>query len=305
MACATCVPNSPPTTTCVCERTAQQAALSTPPLETPFPVPDYPPADWFEGPPSWVPEWRAEHGLEIGVDDRSGEDRSLRLTVTDDGRVGGWFYQQGVCLVDGQAGCWEPPPSATGYALFHQQDVVTDDGKLIKVGVIGNVGGHASPFVGPSTAQRHYADPDSQLIICRAGDDATGGWIAGSMVPGLSWSDVALVRRSALSGDWRPMDRKWFRFAGVRPTDPQGYDCVGPTLVNRPGLPLIRQFARTASMPVYLGGLGGVQLDQEVTMIRLPNGTTIDDASLDLLAAALAARTAAPGDVPIDRKSVV
>lgn len=267
-------------TPCACQgdHGAVTATLATLPMREAFPVPEYPPSEWFEGPPTWVAAYRAEHGLDVGIDPATGEDMSHHLTVTDDGRVGGYFFQRGTCLTEGPGECWQPPPSATGYTMFHQQDVVTNDGHLLKVGVIGNVHGHASPFVGPAQAQKHYADPSAQMIVCRAGDDTIGGWIAGAMVPGSTYADVALVRRCALSGDWRPMDPNWFKQAGVRPTDPIGYDCVGPTLVNRPGLPLIRKYARAASAPVYLGGLGGVQLEaQEVPMIvQRPDGTTVE-----------------------------
>lgn len=296
------------TTGCTCNTTtltavAAATALLTPPMADPFPTIEYAPSEWFDGPPRWVPAWRAAHSLPTGIDPATGENLAYRLTITDDGRVGGWFFEKGTCLVEGPGECWQPPPSATGYALFHQQDVVTDKGQLLRVGAIGNVGGHASPFVGPSTAQKHYADPSAQLIVCRAGDDEIGAWIAGALVPGVKWADVALLRRSALSGDWRPMDLRWFKAAGVAPSDPDGYDCVGPTLVTRPGLPLIKKFARAAALPVYLGGSGGVQLDQEVPamIIQQADGTTIEltDAELgQAVSAYLETRTAAEAAPP-------
>lgn len=247
--------------TCSCEHPpAELPALlaALPALSTPFPTPDYPPAEWFER-PSWL---------------AAGQ----RITVTDDGQVAGYFYEAGQCIVHMHDAC--PQPSPTGYAAFHQQEVQTEEGAMVRVGAIGNVGGHASPFSDVSTAARHYADPSCQMIVCRAGDDEHGGWIAGALVPGLTHADVALVRRSALSGDWRPMPRQWFSAAGVRPNDPIGYDCIGPTLVTRPGLPLVRAFARAASAaPVLLGGLGGVSLtDDGGSTVRatLEDGTVVD-----------------------------
>lgn len=271
---------------CSCNATRVATVTRTAALADPFPVPQQPPRAWFDR-----PDW-----LEPGQ----------RLTITDEGQVAGYFYQHGVCIVDGTHECWEPPPSPTGYAMFHQGEVVTAEGEHLAVGVIGNVGGHASPFVGPSTAQRHYADPNCQLVVCRAGDDEHGGWIAGALVPGVTEADVALVRRSALSGDWRPMNPQWFRLAGVAPLDPHGYDCVGPTLVNRPGLPLLRAFSvRAASVaPVWLGGMGGVQLPDstggQTMKVTRPDGTVLDlhpEHDAAVIASLLdETRTAAPMD---------
>jgi hypothetical protein len=100
------------------------------------------------------------------------------------------------------------------------------------------------------------------------------------MVPRATYGDVALVRRSALSGDWRPMPSPWWTAHGVQAGAVkacQGYDCIGPTLVTRPGLPLVQQFRQAA----ILGGAGGVQLETEYEMsnahttIDLGNGVTV------------------------------
>lgn len=233
------------------QASARTAAVKTQPFSEPFPVPEYPPADWF-GPPTWVDEWRKAHNMPPAVESDGKGGSILRLTVTDDGRVGGWFYNDGVCLVDGTCSmranahdCWMPGPSPTGYQRFHQQDVVTADGTVLQVGVIGNVGGHASEYVSHGAASAHYANPDAQMMIVRSGDDGSGGWIAGSVVPGSTYRDAALLRRSSLSGDWR-----WFAPDALNPEG--GYDCLGPTLVNRPGLALVQVRAASAAHPDYL-----------------------------------------------------
>lgn len=234
-----------------CAERDAKLAYATGPFDEPFPVPSYPPASWFD-----KPEW-----LQPGQG----------LTITDDGQVAGYFYERGTCLLGGGADCWQPPPSPTHYAAFHQQDVVVEGGETLRVGVIGNVGGHASPAVNASTAARHYADPNCVKIVARAGDDEHGAWVAGSLVDGLTYRDVALVRRAALSGDWRGMDDRWWVQAGVsRHVAAQAgyYDCIGPTFVNRPGLPLLKAYqpakAASAAPPVYLGGLGGVEIAEEM-----------------------------------------
>ena len=258
---------------------ARTAALATLPFAEAVHVPEYPPLSWFQR-PDWVEEYRAEHGF--GASSEMGEDghEILRLTVTDDGRVGGYWYHTGVCIVDrtatlrpGQHQCWYPEPSPTGYARFHQQDVVVLDdsqvaaaddgvpgGRLLLIGVVGNSGGHASETAAPSVAARHYADPNAQLMVVRVGDDEHGGWLAGALVPGSTWGDVALLRRCALSGDWR-----WYQPDRVNPKG--GYDSLGPTLVTRPGLALVRpQRAASAEHPDW-------RPDDDVIVARLAQVT--------------------------------
>jgi hypothetical protein len=241
-------------TDCTCETTAR-AGAATEPFDSLFPVPPYPPADWFSERPDWLtPE--------------------TKIAVDDDGRVAGYFYSAGSCLVHNAAAC--PKPSPTGYAAFHQQEVAVADGTLVRCGVIGNVNGHADPYATVDSASAHYADPSKQLISCCAFDDEHGGYILGALVPHATYGDVALIRRSALSGDWRPMPPSWWHAHSIAASvvrDAEGYDCIGPTLVTRPGLPLVRSFGRAAA----LGGMGGVQLegDGNVTTIDLGNGTII------------------------------
>lgn len=296
-------------TSCACSsheapgipRQARQARVATAPFSDPFPAPEYAPPEWMEPDAEWLEPWRQTNGYGPSRDETTG---ILRLTVTDEGRVGGFFYEEGVCIVDetatrqpGDHECWQPPPSPTDYARFHQQDVVVASGQVRLAGVVGNVGGHASPFASLSAASRHYADPNAQMFVCRAYDVETprrGGYLAGALLPGLTFGDVALLRRSALSGDWR-----WFAPDEIQPRG--GYDCLGPTLVTRPGLALVRAFRVAGAHPVYLGGSGGVAIADDPgevrdgkivslyaphrpptaggTMpptVRLPDGTTID-----------------------------
>lgn len=274
---------------------ARTAALATAPLTDVFPAPEYVPDEWFKPDLTWLHEWRAQYA------DPADPFGSMRLVVTDEGRAGGMFFEAGVCLVEsgdprGSGECWQPDPSPTGYGLFHQGDAVTASGKLVRVGAIGNVGGHASPFARVDAAQRRYADPNCQLLVVKAHDlfDARGAYqgacVVGAVVPGVTYGDVALLRRSALSGDWRPMPDQWFAMNNVPHQAAAAvdyYDCVGPTLVTRPGLATIRRYAAPARVaaagehlgPVYLGGVGGVQLEQgedPMHVLRLANGNTIE-----------------------------
>lgn len=255
-------------------RAREAATMGT--FDEPYPTPLYPPRNWFD-----KPDW-----LEPGQG----------LTVTDDGQVAGYFYQAGACLVHMHGAC--PKPSPTGYAAFHQQDAIVSDGETLRVGAIGNVNGHASEYSSVSVAQAHYADPDAQMIICRAGDDDHGGWFAGALVPGLTYGDVALVRRCALSGDWRPMPASWWQAHGIprrAVTEAEGYDCIGPTFVTRPGLPLVRQYARTAATLARW-----FDPEENTVIITAPDGTIIEGEPENVVSALLtmlgSARTAASPD---------
>jgi hypothetical protein len=240
-------------------------AAATEPLATPFPVPAYPPAEWFTEKPEWL---TPETGL----------------SVDDEGRVAGYFFHHGQCLVHDASAC--PRPSPTGYAAFHQSEVITASGEPINVGVIGDVGGHADPYATAAAALAHYSDPAKQLVIARAYDDDIGGVILGSVVPEtgkprrpVNYGDVALLRRSATSGDWRPMAPQWWEAFGIRQAavrECEGFDCIGPTLVNRGALPLVRRFTQGARAAAVLGGLGGVQLDDEELPTMADNATVID-----------------------------
>lgn len=202
----------------------------------------HPPMDWFFEPPEWF-------------------DDSTKIWIDSDGRAAGWYYHAGVCIIDGNEGeCWTPSPSPTGNELFHQGSMmVMDDGTptIIEVGVIGGGGEHAPAWMSPEAAAAYYADVTKQLLVGRIYDDpARGGFFLGCVLPEMTVAQVDMVRRSALSGDWR-----WRRqdLSGHRLN---AYDAIGPWLVTRPGLPLHRMgysVMRLASVdgspPVVVGSV--------------------------------------------------
>lgn len=226
-------------------RDAWQARASVPHL-TRIEVPETPPSEWFS-----KPDW-----LEPGQ----------KLTVLANGQAAGYWFQHGTCLVHDPTAC--PKPDPTGYRMFAQNGDI--DGT--PVGVIGNVHGHASPNATVQQAMAHYSDPDAAMLIGACGDDEHGAWFAGCLIPDKDWTgrDVAFLNRCALSGDWRPLpyDSPWWTQNGVAREAvmaAEGYSSLGPTLVTRPALPLVRSYAMAASAddrPVLLGGLGGIQLDE-------------------------------------------
>jgi hypothetical protein len=80
------------------------------------------------------------------------------------------------------------------------------------------------------------------------------------------------------------MPPQWWQSHGVTASlvnECEGYDCIGPTLVTRPGLPLVRSFNGPLRAAAILGGVGGIQLttegedDMPTQTIELPDGTKI------------------------------
>lgn len=205
--------------------------LSTQPQSTDlYPVSMYPSAEWFE--PTDVPA-------------------SLKVSVLPGGRIMGRFFQWGECVIhmSSPGNCWAPPSSPTNYESFHQSDVtaLASDGTMsvIKAGLL--VPGHAHPTASQADAMQHYNDASLGRAVVRAYEDEHGGYIVGALTPSATYGDAALVQASALSGHWSWRERMITAAAGVL----SGYDCLGPCLVARPGLPLKRtQVAAAYRQPV-------------------------------------------------------
>jgi hypothetical protein len=60
--------------------------------------------------------------------------------------------------------------------------------------------------MGYAAAAIHYDHTGDEVAVVRAGEDAFGIWVAGSMVPEADPNKAAKLRRSPLSGDWRAVD---------------------------------------------------------------------------------------------------
>lgn len=172
------------------------------------PAPLHPPAEWFTPPKGMKPD--------------------THIHVDDNGRVYGYVTHWGRCLLDGSNECWTPESSPSNYSLAHQGDTVVEDGSTIKTANIGGGEGHAPAMSGVSGVARWYQDTSTQLMRVRYGDDDEGIWFAGSLWPDVSELEIARLRASALSGDWR-----WIG-------DESRYDFLGSCCVNVPGLPLYR-----------------------------------------------------------------
>lgn len=172
-------------------------------------APVAPPREWFEDPHL---------------------DGPTHLTVTADGRVFGHAAPWEVCHVGIRNDCVMAPKDRTGYKFFKNGTVLTADGTSVRVGKITMDTVHAptrdafgrTPGLIPTEA--HYADTGKQIAVVAVGEDQFGIWVAGSVVPEASPEQVARLRRSPLSGDWRP--------------EPHGYELAGLLAVTDPGFPI-------------------------------------------------------------------
>lgn len=172
-------------------------------------APVAPPREWFEDPNLEAP---------------------THLTVTADGRIFGHAAPWEVCHVGIRNDCVMAPKDRTGYKFFKNGTVLTADGTSIRVGKITMDTVHAptkdsfgrTPGLVPTEA--HYADTGKQIAVVAVGEDRHGIWVAGAVVPEASPEQVARLRRSPLSGDWRP--------------EPHGYELAGLLAVTDPGFPV-------------------------------------------------------------------
>lgn len=129
-----------------------------------------------------------------------------RLTVTPEGRVFGHLAAWDECHSDlklqrGQ--CFLPPKSKINYAAFNLGEVYCSDGSTVLAGKIVMDTRHADISLGYSGAAIHYDNTGDEVAVVTAGEDQYGIWVAGSIVPEATTYDVAKLRRSPLSGDWR------------------------------------------------------------------------------------------------------
>lgn len=197
---------------------------------------EVPPATWYEDP---------------------GLPGPTPLTITDDGRVFGHIalWDQGHIGMSGQE--VRPPRSASGYRYFATGSVRARCGDCpadaiedVPVGVLTLGGGHAStaPGVSAAAAQAHYDEVGLAVAFVGAGEDRYGIWLAGTLAPGLTDSQVALLRASSPSGDWRV------------PPGGHGLELVAVCAVNVPGFPVARGRVHVAESQVMALAASGANL---------------------------------------------
>jgi hypothetical protein len=167
--------------------------------------PLYPPRAWFDDP---------------------GLAELTPITVTAEGRVFGHLADNDCHLSFLTGGQCVLPPAEGGFDWFHRPEIKTAEGELIAVGHITASTGHADLAASAARAIEHYDHTGAQVAVVRAGRDAYGIWVSGSLVPEATEQQVQMLRRSPLSGDWR-----WI--GGAR-------QLVAALCVNVGGFPVVR-----------------------------------------------------------------
>lgn len=153
-------------------------------------------------------------------------DKPTPVTITPDGRIFGHIALWNVCHTGIANACILAPHSKLNYAKFHQGTVLTSEGEEIRAGKITLGGGHAHARLGLIPATEHYDNTCTQVAVVCAGEDPLGIWFAGSLLPGLSAERIAELRRSPLSGDWRPDQSV------------NNLELIAALAVNSPGFPV-------------------------------------------------------------------
>lgn len=147
------------------------------------------------------------------------------LTVSEDGRVSGLIASFNRCHAGIMDECVMAPRSATGYKYFLNGQVMTADGRTVRVGKITMGTGHAGPNMRWMPAADHYDNTGTVAAIINVGENQYGIWAAGSTVSSLSEEQMQELRRSPISGDWRRVDGS--------------LELVAALAVNTPGFPII------------------------------------------------------------------
>lgn len=231
-----------------------------------------PPADWFEAPDGPVGE-----------------------LVSLDGRVQGYVARW--ADIDGTQMCHagyaadgdcEPVPRGGDYSYFHQGNVelTLDDGSRIHPGLLTMDIGHGpgDPTVDGQIA--HYDNPRAIAAAVVAGEDDTGIWMSGAVLPEVMRDPdrFTRLRLTPVSGHW----------SVTRPGGPM--ELIAVTAVNHPGFPQ-RTESGSYELAASLGAEAPLVLRLEASVMALAE--RIDQLLEHTASAASAASTAV---VPADEE---
>lgn len=187
-------------------------------------APIVPPKSWFKDP---------------------GLNQATPLTITDDGKVFGHIAAWQTSHIGMPGRSVKPPRSASQYAYFRNGVLRTDEGD-IQVGQLTLAGGHASLQASADEAIKHYDDTASAVADVVAGEDQFGIWVAGSLRPDVTPSQIRAFRASSPSGDWRPINGR--------------LELVAVCQVNVPGFPIARAITASGGVPGALVAAGAAVL---------------------------------------------
>ena len=151
-------------------------------------------------------------------------ERWTPIHVEANGRVVGYAADWEACYVGRRDKCVTPYRSRTGYADFHQSNVLLDNGDRLRVGRLTVGGGHGKVGHGAQVAKDYYGDVTTCWAFVRAGEDENGIWVSGVVNPS---ADKEMVRM-ALNGP--PHSAHW------EPNEPGAYpEMIAIHAVNTPG----------------------------------------------------------------------
>jgi hypothetical protein len=225
--------------------------------------------EWFQNPRYTTDDER----LVEQVPDRPEEAVTFGapLAVTDEGQVSGHVALWGRCHVGFGNTCVTPPKEDAAYRGYLTGQAV--DG--VSTGPIVLGGGHAPLSMSAAAATNHYDSTSRAVADVTVGSDDYGIWAAGGIRQGANPADIAALRGSAISGDWRTIAGK--------------LRLIALLAVNSPGFRVNRPYAMAASGALITQGPACIPCsDGEQTL-------TIDERLDRLEQLALAQLTAALG----------
>jgi hypothetical protein len=181
------------------------------------------------------------------------------FSVTKEGQVFGHLALWRKCHIGIGNACVIAPKSKTDYSYFAMGPVVCDDGSEVRVGVISFGSAHANERYGVMPAREFYDNSSKAGAIVKAYEDKFGIFVTGSLTAGLSEVDIAEIKRSQLSGDWRPVEGN--------------LELIAALAVNTPGFPVVRH--ENGSI-FSMTGVGMVDdLDGEVEVVAEPSEPSV------------------------------
>lgn len=129
------------------------------------------------------------------------------FTVTKEGEVFGHIATWDTCHGKFTDQCVLPPRSMTNYAHFATGQVLTDKGLVntgpITVALDEKQRAHAPDRLRMRPAVAHYENTCAAVADVAVGEDQFGIWAHGWVRPGATPEQIAALRASDVSGDWR------------------------------------------------------------------------------------------------------
>lgn len=198
--------------------------------------------------------------------------------VTPEGRIYGHIATWDTPHI-GMPGRTMAPRSRYDYGYFHVGETTALDGDTpvdISCGKLTLDTGHPStdPEVTAAAAAAHYDNTGTAVASVCAGEDAYGIWFSGVVDSDLDELRLRKLRRSEVSGDWRPVE------------GPKGAstELVAALMVNTPGFPLPRARVASAAELVPIVAAGVVPNPaKEDTVSEAPKYTLVDGTQADEL----------------------